>query len=183
MDLSPDLLATLPAHIQGVGTSQIGLVADRGRDDPAVIKLWIGEGDLPTPPFVIKAAHQAMLTGETRYTYSRGLPRLHDALGAYHRRHWGVDVAATRFTITAGGMNAIMQACQALLAPGDEVLIPSPTWPNGAEAVRVTGGAPVLVPYRQPGHGRFTLTLDDLLAAITPRTRAVIVNSPSNPTG
>ncbi len=183
MDLPlPPLAATLPAHIQGVGTSQIGLVADLGRDDPDVVKLWIGEGDLPTPPFVVEAAHRAMLAGETRYTYSRGLPRLHDALAAYHRRHWNVDVAPSRFTVTAGGMNAIMQACQALLAPGDEVLIPSPTWPNGAEAIRVCGGTPVFVPYRQAG-ARFTLALDDVVAAITPRTRAIIVNSPSNPTG
>lgn len=183
MDTQPrDLHATLPDHIQSLGPSQIGLVADRGRHDPTVIKLWIGEGDLPTPPLVVEAAHQAMLAGETRYTYSRGVPRLHQALADYHHRHWGVDVATTRFNITAGGMNAIMQACQALLSPGDEVLIPSPTWPNGAEAIRVCGGTPVFVPYRQDD-GRFTLSLPDVLAAITPRTRAIIVNSPSNPTG
>ena len=68
MDLMiADLAETLPARIQGVGTSQIGMVADRGRHDPEVIKLWIGEGDLPTPPFIIEAAHRAMLAGETRY--------------------------------------------------------------------------------------------------------------------
>ena len=116
MDTAPTLTDTLPAHIQGLGASQIGLVADRGRHDPAVIKLWIGEGDLPTPPFVVEAAHQAMLAGETRYTYSRGVPRLHQALADYHRRHWGTDIATTRFSVTAGGMNAIMQACQALLS-------------------------------------------------------------------
>lgn len=183
MDIHPnDLHAALPNHIQGLAPSQIGLVADRGRTDPTVVKLWIGEGDLPTPPFVVEAAHRAMLAGETRYTYSRGVPRLHEALVDYHRRHWGVDVATTRFNVTAGGMNAIMQACQALLSPGDEVLIPSPTWPNGAEAIRVCGGTPVFVPYRQ-ADGRFTLALDDVIAAINPRTRAIIINSPSNPTG
>ncbi|SHJ59233.1 Aspartate/methionine/tyrosine aminotransferase [Roseomonas rosea] len=178
-----DLADSLPERIRGVGTSQIGLVADRGRDDPDVVKLWIGEGDLPTPDIVVEAAHRAMLAGETRYTYSRGIPRLHEALSDYHRRHWGVEVAPERFAITAGGMNAIMQACQALLDTGDEVIIPSPNWPNLAEAVRVTGGTPVTVPYRRSADGRFSLPISDIEAAITPRTRILVVNSPSNPTG
>ncbi|TPG59171.1 aminotransferase class I/II-fold pyridoxal phosphate-dependent enzyme [Roseomonas nepalensis] len=182
-DPLPELAGTLPARIQAVGTSQIGLVADRGRDDPEVVKLWIGEGDLPTPDFVVEAAHRAMQEGETRYTYSRGIPRLHQALSDYHRRHWGVEVAPERFAITAGGMNAIMQACQALLEHGDEVIIPTPNWPNLAEAVRVTGGVPVTVPYRRSADGRFSLPLADIAAAITPRTRVLVVNSPSNPTG
>ena len=182
-DPLPDLADTLPARIQAVGTSQIGLVADRGRDDPEVVKLWIGEGDLPTPDFVVEAAHRAMQEGETRYTYSRGIPRLHQALSDYHRRHWGVEVAPERFAITAGGMNAIMQACQALLEHGDEVIIPTPNWPNLAEAVRVTGGVPVTVPYRRSADGHFSLPIEDIVAALTPRTRALVVNSPSNPTG
>ncbi|MFC0385104.1 pyridoxal phosphate-dependent aminotransferase [Muricoccus vinaceus] len=180
---APDLAGTLPARIQAVGTSQIGMVADRGRDDPEVVKLWIGEGDLPTPDFVVEAAHRAMQAGETRYTYSRGIPRLHQALSDYHRRHWGAEVAPERFAITAGGMNAIMQACQALLEHGDEVIIPTPNWPNLAEAVRVTGGVPVTVPYRSTAGGQFCLPLEDIEAAITPRTRVLVVNSPSNPTG
>ncbi|MCR0983067.1 pyridoxal phosphate-dependent aminotransferase [Roseomonas populi] len=181
--LEADLAETLPAHIKSVGTSQIGLVADRGRDDPDVVKLWIGEGDLPTPDFVVEAAHKAMLAGETRYTYSRGIPQLHQALSDYHRRHWGVEVAPERFSITSGGMNAIMQACQALLEPGDEILIPTPNWPNLAEAARVNGAVPVTVPYRRSADGRFSLPIEDIEAAITPRTRMVVVNSPSNPTG
>ncbi|WP_424135423.1 pyridoxal phosphate-dependent aminotransferase [Roseomonas chloroacetimidivorans] len=178
-----DLADTLPERIRGVGTSQIGLVADKGRDDPEVVKLWIGEGDLPTPDFVVEAAHRAMLAGETRYTYSRGLPRLHQALSDYHRRHWGVEVSPERFTITSGGMNAIMQACQALIEPGDEIIIPTPNWPNLAEAARVNGAVPVTVPYRNSADGRFTLPIEDIEAAITPRTRILVVNSPSNPTG
>ena len=183
MDTTPSLTDTLPHRVQGIGTSQIGLVADLGRDDPDVVKLWIGEGDLPTPPFIVEAAHAAMQAGHTRYTYSLGLPALREALSAYHKRHWGVDVSASRFAITAGGMNAIMQTVQALLDPGDEIIIPSPAWPNLAEAVKIAGGVPVPVAYRGGGDGRFTLRLQDVLDAITDRTRVIVVNSPSNPTG
>ena len=63
MDTTPSLTDTLPQRVQGIGTSQIGLVADLGRDDPDVVKLWIGEGDLPTPPFIVEAAHAAMQAG------------------------------------------------------------------------------------------------------------------------
>ena len=178
-----DLAATLSPRVAGIRTSQIGLVADRGRDDPDVVKLWIGEGDLPTPYFIVEAAHAAMRAGHTRYTTSLGLPRLRQALSAYHARHWDVDVSPDRFAVTAGGMNAIMQAAQALLEPGDEMIMPSPGWPNLAEAVRLTGGVPVTVPYRVRPDGRFSLPLADIEASITPRTRVVMVNSPSNPTG
>jgi aspartate/methionine/tyrosine aminotransferase len=178
-----DLTAGLSQRIQAIRTSQIGLVADRGRDDPEVVKLWIGEGDLPTPDFIIDAAHRAMKAGHTRYVTSLGLPRLREALSAYHMRHWNVDVPPDRFSVTVGGMNAIMQASQALLEPGDEIIMPSPGWPNLAEAVRVTGGIPVTVAYRVLPDGRFSLPLEDIAAAITPRTRVVMVNSPSNPTG
>jgi aspartate/methionine/tyrosine aminotransferase len=178
-----NLADALSARIRGIGTSQIGLVADRGRDDPEVVKLWIGEGDLPTPPFIVDAAHRAMLAGHTRYTTSLGLPALRAALGAYHARHWGVEIPPDRFAVTAGGMNAIMQAAQVLLEPGDEIIIPSPAWPNLREAVRIAGGVPVTVPYRRLPDGRFALPLADIEAALTPRTRVIMINSPSNPTG
>ncbi|EHM02322.1 putative aspartate transaminase [Acetobacteraceae bacterium AT-5844] len=176
-------LDTLPPRIKDLGQNQIAEIADLAREDPAVIKLWIGEGDLPTPPFVTEAAEAAMRAGQTRYTYSHGLPQLRQALADYHRRHWDVEVAPERFTITAGGMNAIMQGMQAVLSPGDEVIIPGPHWPNMAATVQVLGGVPVTVPFRRAVNGGFTLALEDIEAAITPRTRVIAINSPSNPTG
>lgn len=173
----------LPERIRALAVNQIAEIADLGRDDPEVIKLWIGEGDLPTPPFIVEAAAAAMREGQTRYTYALGLPRLRQALSDYHRRHWGVEVPAGRFTVTAGGMNAIMQGLQAVLSPGDEVIFPAPHWPNLGETVRVLGGVPVPVALRQTAAGGFSLALEDIAAAITHRTRVIAINSPSNPTG
>jgi aspartate/methionine/tyrosine aminotransferase len=179
----PSPRASLPARIRDLSVNQIAEIADLAREDPEVIKLWIGEGDLPTPPFVTEAAEAAMRAGQTRYTYSQGLPRLRQALADYHARHWGVDVAPDRFAVTAGGMNAIMQAIQAVIEPGEEVIIPGPHWPNLAAVVKVCGGVPVTVNLRRAADGAFSLHLADIEAAITPRTRMVAINSPSNPTG
>jgi aspartate/methionine/tyrosine aminotransferase len=162
--------------------SRITGLADLARDDPAVIKLWIGEGDLPTPSFIRDAATAALDAGATRYTYSLGLPALREALSDYHARHWRVEVPPERFAVTVGGMNAIMQACQAVLEPGDEVIVPSPAWPNVSEAIRIVGATPVPLLF-ETVQGKFTLPVASFAAAITDRTRAIIVNSPSNPTG
>lgn len=175
--------AGTPDRISGIALNQICDIADLARDDPAVIKLWIGESDLPTPRFIRDAAVAALDAGHTRYTYSHGVPALRAALAAYHRRHWNVDVGADRFSVTAGGVQAIMQAFQAILQPGDEVVAPVPAWPNLLEIVRIVGGKMVPVPYRTQQGGGFDLDLQDVLAAVTPRTRAISINSPSNPTG
>jgi aspartate/methionine/tyrosine aminotransferase len=176
------ILAEIPARISGLPASQIADIADLAREDPSVIKLWIGEGDLPTPDFISAAATKALRDGHTRYTYSRGIPALHRALADYHRRHFGVEVASDRFTVTPGGVNAIMQCLQAILEPGDEVIMPVPAWPNTMEIVRILGGKVVPVPYRTDT-GRFRLELDDLYRSVGPRTKVIAINSPSNPTG
>ena len=186
MSTAPEMrqpLDGLPRRILDIEVNGICEIADMGRDDPEVIKLWIGEGDLPTASFVTEAAIAALREGHTRYSYALGLPRLRRALADYHKRHWGVDIPHDRFSVTVGGMNAIMQAMQAVLEPGDEVLHPSPAWPNLAEVVRINNGAPVPVPFDRDGGGRPHLDLDTLFAAVTPRTRVIAINSPSNPTG
>ncbi len=178
-----DLTGELSHRIRNVISSQIGMVADRGRDDPDVVKLWIGESDLPTPPYIVEAAEAALRAGHTRYTYSLGIPRLRQALSDYHFRHWHVRLPADRFTVTVGGMNALMQSAQAVLDPGDEIIVPTPAWPNLIECMRLAGGTPVFVPYAIQSDGRLALNIDDVLAAITPKTKAILINSPSNPTG
>lgn len=176
-------IAGTPARINTIELNQICDIADLAREDPDVIKLWIGEGDLPTPDFVREAAVSALAAGQTRYTYALGVPALREALDRYHKRHWNVDVGADRFSITAGGVQAIMQAFQAVLNPGDEVIVPVPAWPNLVEIVGILGGKVVPVPYRTVENGGFTLDLEDLFAAVTTRTRVIAINSPSNPTG
>lgn len=172
-----------PTRISRIELNQICDIADLAREDPNVIKLWIGEGDLPTPAFVREAAVAALAAGHTRYTYSTGVPALREALDRYHKRHFGIDVGAGRFSVTAGGVQAIMQAMQAILSPGDEVVVPVPAWPNLIEIIGILGGKVVPVPYRTVEGGGFKLELDDLFAAVTSKTRAIAINSPSNPTG
>ncbi|MFD1197969.1 pyridoxal phosphate-dependent aminotransferase [Brucella gallinifaecis] len=172
-----------PARINTIQLNQICDIADLAREDPDVIKLWIGEGDLPTPAFIREAAINALENGQTRYTYALGVPALREALSRYHKRHWNIDVSSSRFSATAGGVQAIMQAFQAVLSPGDEVIVPVPAWPNLIEIVGILGGKVVPVPYRTKEQGGFSLDLDDLFAAVTPRTKVIAINSPSNPTG
>ncbi|MBK0023851.1 pyridoxal phosphate-dependent aminotransferase [Ochrobactrum sp. S46] len=176
-------VAGTPARINTIELNQICDIADLAREDPDVIKLWIGEGDLPTPAFIREAAVQALENGQTRYTYALGVPALRDALARYHKRHWNVDVSANRFSATAGGVQAIMQAFQAVLSPGDEVIVPVPAWPNLIEIIGILGGKVVPVSYRTKEQGGFSLDLEDLFAAVTPRTKVIAINSPSNPTG
>ncbi|MEM7126903.1 MAG: pyridoxal phosphate-dependent aminotransferase [Chloroflexota bacterium] len=173
----------LPEHVRHIEVNQIADIANLARNDPNVIKLWIGEPDLPTPSFIIDATIESMRSGETRYTYSRGLPDLHDALVRYHQRHWQVEIDATRFSSTIGGMNAIMQVFQSILEKDDEVVIPCPSWPNVLEAVQIIGGHVTPVFYDISADGTVSLSLDAIYAAVTDKTKAITINSPANPTG
>ncbi|HRW09787.1 MAG TPA: pyridoxal phosphate-dependent aminotransferase [Caldilineaceae bacterium] len=174
---------SLPPHIQRLANNQIVKIADLARDDPNVIKLWIGESDLATPDFITEATIAALHEGYTRYTYSLGLPLLREALARYHQRHWGVEVDPNRFSPTVGGMNAMMQVFQSLFSPGDELVIPVPTWPNIMEVTNIVGGTVVPVAYEISDDGTVTLDLDRLFGAVTPKTKAIAINSPANPTG
>ncbi len=147
-----------------------------------LIPLWVGEGDLPTPAFIADAAARSLAAGETFYTYQRGLPELRAALAGYHERVYGRAFPAERFFVTGGGMQAIQIACRMAAGTGDEVLVPTPAWPNITAAIAITGATPVPVPMSL-GNAGWTLDLDRLFAAASPRTRAIFINSPTNPTG
>ena len=152
----------------------------RGRE--GVIPLWVGEGDLPTPAFICDAASRSLAAGETFYTYQRGIPDLRQALARYHERVYGLPSDPERFFVTTGGMPAMQIAMRMVAGNGDDVLIPTPAWPNFVGAVTVAGARPVAVPMVF-GQNGWNLDFERLEASVTPRSRAILVNSPANPTG
>lgn len=179
----PDqLLSALTPQARNEPDSGIIKAAMYGFTVPGVIPLWAGEGSEPTPEAFSRAACDSLLRGETFYTWQRGIPELRAALARYHERNFGRAFDPENFYITSGGMQAIQTIVQLIAGEGDEIIIPTPAWPNYAATLRILGSRPVEVPmdFR---NGRWVLDLDRLFDAITPRTRAISLNSPSNPVG
>ena len=157
-------------------------VMNYGRRREGVVPLWAGEGDMPTPTFIVEAATRSLAAGETFYTWQRGIPELREALARYHAGIYGRTFSPEEFFVTGSGMQAIQIALAMTVGVGDELVIPSPAWPNAAAAAGVTGAIPIEVPMRF-GNAGWVLDLDQVEAAIGPRTRALFLVSPSNPTG
>ena len=160
--------------------SKIREVANAGMGLSDVLAFWFGEPDQVTPDLIRNAAKQALDSGATFYTQNLGIPALREAIARYvSRLHRGVN--ANQIAVTSSGVNALMLAYQALFDPGDRVVIITPVWPNVTEGPKIVGAAVTRVPlhYAQG----WKLDLARLLAALTPATRAVIINSPNNPTG
>jgi len=149
-----------------------------GRD---VIGLGAGEPDFDTPDNIKEAAIAAIRRGETKYTNPDGTPELKAAVCAKFKRENGLDYTPDQVTVGAGGKQVIYNAFMATLNPGDEVIIPAPFWVSYPDMALLAEGEPVIVPCSQ--NNGFKLRPEDLEAAITPRTRWIILNSPSNPTG
>jgi aspartate aminotransferase len=169
--------------IEALPASKIGEVAMVGFGDPAVVPLWFGEGDLPTPAFIADAAVAALRDGQTFYTHKRGIPKLRQAIAEYLTRLHAKPVGAERVIVTSAGMSAIMLACQILVEPGDNVVIVSPVWPNINASVEALGGEARAVPLMPTPAGGWRLDVERVIAACDEHTRAIFVNSPSNPTG
>ena len=176
------LIENLRAEARAAPESGIVAVMNRGRGRDGMIPLWAGEGDLPTPAFITSAAAEAMAGGETFYTWQRGIPELRQALARYYRRHFRKAFAEEEFLVTGSGIHAIQLALAAVAGKGDEVVYLSPAWPNFAAAAGVAGAIPVPVVLDQSGNG-WSCDVGKIEAAITPRTKALFVNTPSNPTG
>lgn len=143
-----------------------------------VLNLLEGEPDLPVPSAVREATRRALARGETRYSDSAGLPELRALIARKLKGRNGVAVTPEDIVVTNGAKQAVYETLQAICGPGDEILIPSPYWVTFPESVRLAGAKPVFVPTRA-----HQLDLDAVARAVTPRTRAIIINSPSNPTG
>ena len=150
----------------------------QGRD---VIGLGAGEPDFDTPENIIEAAHKAMKDGKTRYTAVAGIPELREAICAKFERDNKLAYEPDQVTVGCGGKQVIYNAMVATLEPGDEVIIPAPYWVSYTDIVLLCEGTPVTVPC--PAENGFKMRAEDLEAAITPKTKWVMLNSPSNPTG
>ena len=146
-----------------------------------VIDLSVGEPDFPTPGHICRAAEAAIRAGKTKYTPAAGIPELRKAVAADHARRTGLTVTPAQVVVSNGAKHALHNAFTALLDEGDEVIVPTPYWVSYAELIKLTGAKPVLV--ETVIEDDFKLRPETLRAALSPRTRLLLMCSPSNPTG
>ncbi len=162
--------------------SRIRDVANAGLGRSDVLAFWFGESDEVSPDFIRQAAIDSLQSGETFYAHNLGLPELRQAIAAEMQQRHGAGIGVERIAVTSGGVNALMLAMQALLNPGEQVVVVTPVWPN-LTSQPVILGADLRTVCLEPQDGRWTLPMEKLLAAVTTQTRLLVVNSPNNPTG
>ena len=146
-----------------------------------VVDLGAGEPDFPTPEPIRAAGIAAITEGFTKYTPTRGIPELREAICARYAADYGVTYAPDEVIVTAGGKQGLFNVAMALFDRGDEVVTHAPYWPSIVEQIKLAEAEPILV--RTSAEHSFAVTADRVLEAVTPRTRAIILNSPGNPTG
>ena len=177
--LRPALSGMQPSLIRQLSTEAPG-----GEGSGDLIQLWYGEPDLPTPEVVRRAGQNALAQGKTFYTPNAGLPELRQALADYMNGLYGTQLCMERILVTGSGMLALTLAAQALLEPGDRVVTHAPTWPNLNAVQQLRGAQVTRVPlHLDDDDGRWRLDLQRLFDACRPDTRALLLNSPANPTG
>jgi aspartate aminotransferase len=176
------MLAPRMSRIASSPTMKGLLAAERlrkqGKD---VVDLGAGEPDFPTPEHVKAAAAAAIVANFTKYTPNAGTVELRQTIGARYKADYGVDFHESQVIVTAGGKQALSNATLALFGEGDEVITHAPGWPTLPEQIKLAQATPVIV--RAHAEDGFTLHAADFLAAVTPRTRGFVINSPANPTG
>lgn len=175
--LSSKVQSLKPSSTVGVAAKALELQ----RAGVHVISMAAGEPDFDTPPHVKEAAHRAIREGKTKYTQVQGIPELREVIAEKFRRENDLSYTPDQVIVSTGGKQALFNAFLALLDPGDEVIIPAPYWVSYPEMVSFAGGVPVAVDTR-PEDG-YDVDPEAIGAAITPRTKAIVLNSPSNPTG
>jgi aspartate aminotransferase len=170
------------AQVAESATMKVAAEAERlRRSGHRVVDFSVGEPDFPTPDH-IKAAGKAAIDADfTRYTAVAGVPELREAICARYQADYGISTTASEVLLTVGGKQALFNAALALLDPGDEVVTHAPYWPTIPEQVKLVGATPLIV--QTDWRDAFAVHADAILAAITPRTKAIIINSPANPTG
>jgi aspartate aminotransferase len=177
MDLNENI-AAIPRSLTLAVTMRAKALAAAGEK---VCSFGAGEPDFDTPEPIKSAAAAALARGETKYTPTAGLPALCAAIADKLRKENGLSYSPDQILVSNGAKHSLFNICMVLCRPGDEVIIPAPYWLSYPEMVRIAGGRPVIVPTRE--EDGFKLTPEALESAITPRSKALIINSPSNPTG
>ena len=170
-----------PFYVMEVAKAAAALGHDVALSDAPMVFLNIGEPDFTAPPLVQEAAQRAIRDGHTQYTHSTGLIALRERISAWYASRFGVDVDPGRIIVTAGASAALHLACLALVNPGDEILMPDPSYPCNRQFMAAAEGRAVLVP-TTPAQ-RFQLTAEQVGQHWGVRTRGVLLASPSNPTG
>jgi aspartate/methionine/tyrosine aminotransferase len=170
-----------PFYVMEVAKAASTMAREVAHSDAPMIFLNIGEPDFTAPPGVQEAAVRAIHEGATQYTQATGLQALRERISGWYRERFNVDVPASRIVITAGASAALQLACLALIETGDEILMPDPSYPCNRHFVSAAEGTAVLIP--TTAQERFQLSADKVQAAWGPKTRGVLLASPSNPTG
>jgi len=168
--------------IESLEDSPIVDVWRLGYGDPSVIGTFAGESDVPTPAFICDAVSKALSEGRTFYTPNRGIKAMRDALIAYNKRLYGIDLPDGRIALTPSGMSAVMLIAQAMVVRGDNVVAVTPSWPNILRAMQI-GGADAREVAMTAGNDGWSLDMDALFAACDARTKVIYLASPGNPTG
>ena len=168
--------------VQVSATLKVAAEAERlRRAGHSVVDFSAGEPDFPTPEHVKAAAKAAIDANFTRYTAAAGIPELREAICGRYKRDYGVEITAAEVLFTVGGKQALFNTALALFNPGDEVITHAPYWPTIPEQVKLVGAEPVIV--QTSSTDGFRVAAEAILAKVTPKTKAIILNSPSNPTG
>ena len=175
-------LSQLAGQVQASTTMAIDALAKQMKADGVdVIGFGAGEPDFNTPDHIKAAAAQAIADNLTRYTPASGTPALKQAVCDRMRADCGVDYQPSQVVVTSGAKHCVYIALRALVNPGDEVILPAPYWVSYLELIKMVGGVPVIVTAEESAG--FKVTAGQIRQAITPRTKALILNNPSNPTG
>ncbi|HEY6360274.1 MAG TPA: pyridoxal phosphate-dependent aminotransferase [Vicinamibacterales bacterium] len=176
------ILAQRMAQVSASATLKAAAEAERlRRAGFSVVDFTAGEPDFSTPEHVKAAGKAAIDANFTRYTPASGIPELRQAICTRYKAQYDIDVTPAEVLVTVGGKQALFNTALALINPGDEVVTHAPCWPTIPEQVKLVGGVPVIVQTRSDDG--FTVNAERMIAAVTPRTKAIIVNSPANPTG
>jgi aspartate aminotransferase len=178
----PIPLSKMAREVQPSATLAAGAKAKQLRAEGIpVFDFSLGEPDFATPEHICQAAVKAMKDGHTRYTPAAGIPELRAAVARSYKRIYGIQYSADQVIISGGAKHSIHNALASIVGPGDEVIIPTPYWVSYSDLVQMTGAKYVLVPTTH--ESGFKMTPAQLKAALTPRSRLLMLNSPSNPTG